>query len=699
MRWQRLSDLIVLNRRCIEMATPLLAIDDLSVGLLARDGRELPILRNVSLNVRRGETLGIVGESGSGKSTLALAAMGYLKHGLHFLGGSVVFEDIDLLSSSSEKIQSIRGGRMALIPQNAAQSLTPTIRIGDQISEALRLHTSRPQNTYRSRIIELIEKVRLPDATQIIHRYPHELSGGQQQRVAIAMALAGEPDLLLLDEPTTGLDVTTQAHILELLDELASSLNMAMVYVSHDLGAIARVCHRVVVMYAGEVVMDGPAEQVLKTPTHPYAKSLLAAIPRINEATLPAALEGRPPAPGSVKNACSFAVRCALKTPLCEKERPALQLQADGSHVRCVHASLVGSWSPTIISRSSSRQTISVPMLMMDDVAISYHKPSLIDAVLRRINIKPPTVEHVDFNIQRGETLALVGESGSGKSSLLKAVAGLVPISHGFVDLAADGALAPMVEQRSKDQLRQIQLVFQNPDESLNPRQTIAEILAQPLRLYTDLTADEITQKSITMLERVRLDAHYMARLPAQLSGGEKQRVAIARAFIADSEIVLCDEVTSALDVSVQAAVLQLLDELKAECGVTYLFVAHDLAVVRAIADRVAVLYQGRLCEIGPVDAVYQAPHHPYTEALLSAVLEPVPGTRPRLLAQDIVELSPPATGCPFQRRCHRSLGTLCETMMPPMQELADGRQLNCHINADELFVLQNHTGARHEPY
>lgn len=675
------------------MSEPLLSIHDLSVGLLARDRRPLPILRNVSLSVRRGETIGIVGESGSGKSTLALAAMGYLKHGLHYLGGSVRFDGVELVHGQRDAIQSIRGGRMALIPQNAAQSLTPTMRICDQISEALRLHTTLPANEYRQRIISLIEKVRLPDAARIIERFPHELSGGQQQRVAIAMALAGEPDLLLLDEPTTGLDVTTQAHILELLDDLATAMNMAMVYVSHDLGAIARVCRRVVVMYAGEIVMDGSAEQVLRNPRHPYAKSLLAAIPRVGDAALPAALDGRPPAPGSIHKACSFAARCALKTSLCEAARPDILQQSDGSWVRCIRAPDVDQWSPPIASRSSTRSNDDREMLAISNVAIDYSKRRLLDSLFRVKRSHPPTVEHVDLVVQKGETLALVGESGSGKSSLLKAVAGLVPTSHGSVSLARDGILSPSVEQRTKDELRKIQLVFQNPDESLNPRQTIAEILAQPLRLYTDLGPEEIMRRSIAMLERVRLSAHYMGRLPAQLSGGEKQRVAIARAFIAGSEVLLCDEVTSALDVSVQAAVLQLLDELKAESGVTYLFVAHDLAVVRAIADRVAVLYQGRLCEIGPVDRVYQAPHHPYTEALLAAVLEPVPGTRPSLLAQDIVEFAPPKQGCPFQRRCHRSLGEICKTSAPPPQQIGRDHLLYCHIGADELTTMQSQSG------
>jgi peptide/nickel transport system ATP-binding protein len=693
MRLQNRLAWIAPSRRFTKMDEILLRISDLDIGLLAQDGSQLSLLRNINLAVKRREVVGIVGESGSGKSTLALAVMGHFKHGLHHFGGEIHFCEWNVLQSSHKDIQAIRGGRMALVPQNAAQSLTPNLTIRDQITETLRLHTTLPERDYRQRIIELIKKVRLPDPDRIMDRYPHELSGGQQQRIAIAMALAGEPELLLLDEPTTGLDVTTQAHILELLDELAETMDMAMIYVSHDLGAIARVCKRIVVMYAGEIVADGTAEQILNAPRHPYAKNLLASIPRVYEAHLPAALEGRPPLLEKVRHSCAFSTRCALKSARCVSSNPELTLQPDGSFVRCFHSTLVETWKPEIVSRMSSKAFSAKSILTIKDLAISYHKTSFFDFLYDPSKRKRATVAQINIELLCGETLALVGESGSGKSSILKAVAGLVPRAHGSMNLMGGAALPSLVEDRNKDELQQIQLIFQNPDESLNPRQTIAEILAHPLRLYTDLDAVSIFGRSVAMLDRVRLGAHYMNRLPAQLSGGEKQRVAIARAFITDAQIILCDEVTSALDVSVQAAVLKLLDDLKSEKETTYLFVAHDLAVVRAVADRVAVLYQGRLCEIGPVDDVYQAPHHPYTEALLSAVLEPVPGQKPKLLAQDSLEQSPSETGCPFQKRCHRSLGKICETVTPPMQRLDAHRALFCHVDAAELSIIQTRAG------
>lgn len=673
------------------MTAPLIEILDISVGFTGKSGATLPVLRNIDLTVKAGESIGIVGESGSGKSTLALAAMGYLKRGLRLLEGAVTFQGQDMFARTRTELERIRGGELALIPQNSGQSLTPTLRIGAQLIEALRLHSDVPQAEFSAKAIELLGQVRLPDPAAIMTRFPHELSGGQQQRAAIAMALAGEPTALLLDEPTTGLDVTTQAHILELLRDIARDRDMAMVYVSHDLGAIARVCDRVVVMYAGEVVLDGSTRQVLKAPVHPYARGLLASIPRLSDPRLPVALDGRPPAPGGAGQGCSFVDRCALAQDQCRSRRPVLELLPSGESVRCFRheyaeeLSLKGSGA--IPAKLDSN---AIPALRLDDVAIRYNRPRLLDKLLGRDSASVATVDGIEITVAKGETLGLVGESGSGKSTILKAVAGLLPPSDGKITFAGVEALAPEVEQRSPDHLRRIQLIFQNPDDSLNPRQTIAQILEQPLKLYFGLSGDALHKRSAEILERVRLGAHYLDRLPSQLSGGEKQRVAIARAFAADPDLVLCDEVTSALDVSVQAAVLDLLNDLKSTQGTTYVFVSHDLAVVRALSDRVAVLYQGRLCELGPSADVYATPSHPYTEVLLGAVLEPDPDTAPTLSADDVVELSPPATGCPFQRRCPRKIGPICDSDAPPWRYRADGHGIRCHHTIEDLEAVQH---------
>ena len=664
---------------------PLIDIRDLSVGFTGRSGAQRAVLRNIDLQVRRGETVGLVGESCSGKSTLALAAMGYLKTGLRVLGGKATFAGNDMFGLDGVALQRLRGGKIGLIPQNSGQSLTPTLRIGAQLAEALRLHSAVPAAQHTQRVLELLTQVRLPDPAGLLRRYPHELSGGQQQRVAIAMALAGEPEALLLDEPTTGLDVTTQAHILELLREINARTGTAMVYVSHDLGAIARVCDRVVVLYAGEVILRGATRQVLSEPSHPYARGLLASIPRLSDARIPAALDGRPPAPGEAGAGCGFAPRCAMAQERCRNERPALRPLANGEIVRCHFAEGTASLGAAAQRVARATAPAGAPVLSLQQLGVSYARPRIVDQLLGRKSSATLTVQGIDLEILPGETVALVGESGSGKSSILKAVAGLWPAAEGQVRFGGQAALGGSVETRSRKDLQRIQLIFQNPDDSLNPRHTIADILAQPLELYFGLSRSEVHTRSVALLERVRLGAHYLERLPNQLSGGEKQRVAIARAFAAEPELVLCDEVTSALDVSVQAAVLDLLDELRAQRGTAYLFVSHDLAVVRALAHRVAVLYQGRLCEVGPAAAVYAMPSHPYTEVLLGAVLEPDPDHRPTLLADDVIESSPPPRGCAFQRRCPRHLGDACDAVTPPWRQGVAGHQIRCHIPIAEL--------------
>ena len=673
------------------MVDALVEVNNLSVGFTGASGATLSILRNIDLSFDRGETVGLVGESGCGKSTLALAMMGFLKPGLRVLEGKVRFREHNLLDMSDSALEDIRGGNLALIPQNAGQALTPTSRIGRQIEESVRLHTVLSPEQRRERVLELLSQVRLPQPEELQERYPHELSGGQQQRVAIAMALAGEPEVLLLDEPTTGLDVTTQAHVLELLRDLAAAIGTAMVYVSHDLGAIARVSDRIAVMYAGEFVLEGPAHQVLKKPAHPYARGLLASIPKLKEAAVPASMPGLPPPPGDVVRGCAFVDRCPMVAQLCHDESPRLKPLAIGEVVRCHFAGTVESLPPPETRGNENNRSDDVPetVLHLDDVSISYAKPGIFDQLLGRQPDVTPTVDGIALEVARGETLGLVGESGSGKSTILTTVAGLRSPRQGTITFNASKSLNAPVNRRDKDLLRRVQLIFQNPDASLNPRHTVAELLAQPLRLYFGLGGVQLRDRCIALLEQVRLGPYYLDRLPSQLSGGEKQRVAVARAFAAEPELVLCDEVTSALDVSVQAVVLELLMELQARHGATYVYVSHDLAVVRAIAGRVAVLYQGRLCEIGPSDRVYALPSHPYTEVLLGAVLEPDPDTAPTLAAEDVVELSPPARGCPFQRRCHHRVGELCDQERPPWRETGEGHAICCHIPLADLKRLQ----------
>ena len=674
------------------MSINIQSVKNLSIGFRSQKGKEISILRNVTTNIKKGETVGIVGESGSGKSTLALAMMGYVKHGLFTMGGECLFETSNLLNMNNKELEKIRGRKIAMIPQNAGQSLTPNLKIGYQIEEALKLHTNLNEKERKDRISVLLKDVRLPSPDTMALRFPHELSGGQQQRVAVAMALAGNPELLLLDEPTTGLDVTTQAHVLELLKDIAKDTGTSMVYVSHDLGAIAQVCDRVIVMYAGEIVLEGPVRKILKEPIHPYTYGLLKSIPKLSLDGLPDSMPGTQPQPGHVGEGCSFYERCNISDDKCKVTAPKLEyVKKIDTYVRCFHYNKVtNKKDKDILLNNTQEKKIDInEILNLTDISISYAKQSFLDQMFNKITDSNPTVKDINIQIKKGETIALVGESGSGKSTILKSIAGLLKAKQGQIKFNKDQILSEDLKQRSSDNLRAIQLIFQNPDESLNPNQTVEQILSQPLRLYFDLKGEELKKNIIELLKKVRLGDFYMSRYPRQLSGGEKQRIAVARAFAAKPDIILCDEVTSALDVSVQAAVLDLLKSLKDDFGTTYIFVSHDLAVVKAISDRVAVLYQGRLCEIGPKQNVYNFPSHPYTEVLLGAVLEPDPDIKPKLIAEDIVEEKPPENGCSFQGRCPRILGDKCRSEVPPWQVGENGNAIRCHIGIEKLKNLQ----------
>lgn len=674
------------------MNTNLVEVNNLTIGYHNKSGKLVHVLKKVSLQIKPGETLGLVGESGCGKSTLGQAMMGYLRSGSRVVSGNVHYSDMEVFNLTNRQLETIRGNKIALIPQNAGEALTPTMRVGKQIIEALELKTDVSGDSAKKRMVELLGQVRLPHPEIMAERYPHELSGGQQQRVVIAMALAGKPNMLVLDEPTTGLDVTTQAHILELLRDIVSELGTAMMYISHDLGVIARVSDRVVLMYAGEIIEDAAVSEIFTTPAHPYARGLLESIPRLELAGIPKSMPGQPPIPGTLPG-CSFEPRCPFATDLCSSEEPVLSAIQKTTHlVSCHH------WEKVVatdfsqelkdVFKKIGRKILDKPAIELKDVDISYYTPKLID-YLRRTPEPPSTVSGVTLSVKRGESLALVGESGSGKSTIVRTIAGLLPAKNGEIRFL-NHDLTMKVDLRDRDLCRRVQLIFQNPDASLNPRHNVAEILDQPLKLYIpEMTRDERRTRQIELLERVRLDGRYRLRFPGQLSGGEKQRIAIARAFAADPDVVLCDEVTSALDVSVQAAVLDLLVDLQKERSTTYIFIAHDLAVVRAVADRVAVLYQGRLCEVGSVEEIYSPPFHPYTETLMGAVLVPDPNTEPKLLASDTPELAPPAKGCCFQRRCPKYVHGLCDTETPPWQysNNDDGHMIRCHIPTEELLA------------
>lgn len=535
------------------MSEHILEVRDLTIDYRTPFGTQRAVDR-VSLEVRRGEVLGLVGESGSGKSTLAFQILGYRQANARLAGGSVRFEGTDIAMLERAALQRLRGNRISFVPQNPTTALNPAMTVGSQISEVLRIHMGMDAGAIRARFGELMDQVGLSGVTAVANRYPHRLSGGQQQRIAIAMALACRPALLVLDEPTTGLDVTVQQQVIQLLRSLRGQNSMAMVYVTHDLPLLRQIADRLGVMHRGELVELGEAEQVFASPSHPYSRALMDAVPL-------------------------FKARPADTTRAAEGTEALLEARS----LRIGYGARRGLFG---IGRSAGA-------VVVPDVSLS---------------------------IGRDETVALIGESGSGKSTIARALCGLVPARAGTVRFKGK-VLASRLEARSSDQRRDIQYIFQNPDASLNPRMRVGEILARPLDVFRGERGISIRPKLEKAIEDVRLDQAYLARFPHELSGGERQRVAIARALIAEPSLLLCDEILSALDVSVQARVLDLLRDLRRRTGVSMLFISHDLGVVRSFADRVGVLYRGELVEVGCTEAIYTNPQHPYTRTLLAAAI------------------------------------------------------------------------------
>jgi peptide/nickel transport system ATP-binding protein len=660
--------------------TALLAIDRLSIAFPSGGGL-VHAVRDVSLEVAPGEVLGLVGESGCGKSTLAYAMLGDLGDGATVHSGRIAFKGRDLLALPPHELERLRGAAIAMVHQNPADALDPTMKIGRQLAEVLAVHSDLDATAARKRILALLDRVHLADAARLVDRYPHELSGGQQQRIVIAMALLGDPDLLILDEPTTGLDVTVEAAVLDLLLEIRATLGIAIVYIAHNLGVIARISDRVGVMYAGELVEVAATAELFARPRHPYAIGLLRCVPRVDR---PAGRHALVPIPGTVPSplapppGCGFADRCVHVRPACRAEHPGLAgADAEDHLVRCLRwRDIAAEATAPAASAAVAPPAEGERVLEVDDLCVHY--PA------RRGVVR--AVDGVSLAVPGGRIVAIVGESGCGKSSLGAAIVGLRRLSAGRLTFAGRDVTRP-VGRRGPVVHRRLQMIFQDHGGTLNPSVTVGGIVMRPLRLFQTVARRKARSEAVRLLEAVGLDHSTFRRRPGQLSGGQRQRVAIARAFAGRPQLVVCDEITSALDVSVQAAVLNFLLRLQQDSGTSLIFISHDLGVVRYLADEIAVMYLGHICESGPADRVFGGPNHPYTEALLSAVPVPDPAARatgPRLRGPLPSPLAPPA-GCPFHTRCPRKIDARCETATPPWREPAAGHRIWCHLPVADL--------------
>jgi peptide/nickel transport system ATP-binding protein len=662
------------------------------------DKRWLNVIHDVSLTIEPLEIHGLVGESGSGKSTLALALMGYLADNARISAGQVLLDGDELLTKSDTDMRQIWGRKMNLVPQNPLASLNPSYQVGDQIAEITRYHEGLSRAESWARAVEMLRRVRIADPQTVARQYPHQLSGGMQQRVTIAMALSTQPRLLVLDEPTTALDVTTQAVILDLFRDLIHDNQAAALYVSHDLGAIAQMCDRVTVLYGGEVMESAAVVDLYAKPLNPYTLGLLASIPRPTEAVetrLPT-IEGVAPSLADRPKGCVFASRCPFAQPICVEQKPLLEVSGPGRFSRCHFWREIATGELTI--PEVVPPTVSNPPPRKEYVLKSRHvvkrfgESSLVDRLMGREAQYVRAVDDVSLKIRSRSTLGLVGESGSGKTTLARCIVGLEQADNGEIELL-DIPLGLSLVNRPQQVLRELQMVFQNPNDTLNPYQTVGQALERTiLRLKNGaLTKADRRRRVVELLEAVRLTPDYAERLPGELSGGEKQRVAIARAFAANPALVVADEPTSSLDVSVQAVILNLLKDLRAREGASYLLISHDLAAVAYLADWMAVMYLGEIVEEGDTLHVYNAPSHPYTEALISAIPVPDPTVKRThiRLEGDVPSARNIPTGCRFHTRCPRKVGEICEREAPPWRDAGDGHYIRCHIPIDDLVALQ----------
>lgn len=660
-----------------------LNISDLNVVYSVR-GVDRPVIRGLNLNIAEGEAYGLVGESGCGKSTTAFSIVRYLPPNGRVTGGSITLGSTDILKLGQRDLRRLRATEISMVYQSPASALNPSIRVGRQVAESFAA-SNMGRAEAEDQALAMLRKVQIADPGSVMRRYPHQLSGGMQQRVVIAMALASNPSLLILDEPTTGLDATVEAEVLELIGALRSEFRTSVLFISHNLAVVSSLCDRVGVLYAGRLIEEGAADIVFAKPRHPYTIGLLRCIPRpgvTKSAERLYTIPGRLPSLPTHVVGCVFADHCRLVEDVCRTTEPPLYEVGSVHLARChfhERAAELLDEPPEPGTTAEIAPTLA-PLVDMQNVSKTFRQDGQDLRALAKVSI----------DVLPGETVGLVGESGSGKSTLARILLGLVDPDAGAAISLDAHALPPTVGQRSTDDVRAIQMVFQNPDLALNRRFSVRRIIGRAVK---KLAGGERRQRVARVRElagAVRLDERLLDSWPMQLSGGQKQRAAIARAFAGSPRLVVCDEPTSALDVSVQAAILNLLVDLQARQRVSYLFISHDLGVVRYIADRLAVLYLGTLMEFGRSEDIFSGPQHPYTEALLSSVPKIGGSGRTRIrLEGEIPSPRNIPSGCVFQTRCPRKLGAICETDLPPWRDAGGNHHIRCHIPVAELNELQ----------
>ncbi|MBW2201595.1 MAG: ABC transporter ATP-binding protein [Deltaproteobacteria bacterium] len=691
-------------------AEVVLDAEHLSIAYETRKG-DVEAVRDVSFTVREGETLGLVGESGCGKSTIAFGIVNHLGPNGKINGGQIRFQGHELVGRSTSELNKLRGDRIAMVFQDPMQALNPSIRMGDQLAEVLTCHRDMSWDEAWQRSIDMLKRVNMPDPENIMRRYTHQISGGQQQRVVIAMAMLNNPALLIMDEPTTALDVTVEAAVLDLIEELKKDFNTANIFITHNLGVVARVSDHLCVMYAGQMVEKGLVADIFKRPCHPYTRGLMAAVPKLGDSKLDSILypiRGRVPAPADrPRDACIFAPRCDYVTDKCREQRPPMIQIASEHSARCIYAEEIDQ-RPRASRRPRRDQKLAEAkkqaqmngQYLLNSENLKLYYPAESDSVISLFGLGEKkyvkAVDDVSLRLAKGRTLGIVGESGCGKSSLVKGLIGLETLTDGKLEFL-DMEINEEVTDRNVDLVREMQMVFQNPDATLNPSYTIGKQIARPIKRFKTVSKNQVKEEVIRLLKSVRLGPAYYDRLPRQLSGGEKQRVGIARALASRPDLIICDEPVSALDVSVQAAVINLLLEIQHTFGSSMIFIAHDLSVVRYFSDDIAVMYLGQVVEIGPAEKIYDPPYHPYTEALLAAVpiADPEAEQKEIRLSGNVPSALNPPKGCRFHTRCPRrnemlpDEGNICTIESPPWQQNGKGHRILCHIPIETLSQME----------